>query len=336
MNSDIIRHVMHGDFRAAGALAKQNGLPVHAELSRTADFLSATAWLAEASPEPLIRHEADKVLTAVAAISPRWVEKAQPRPLVPELVPRTKAAFDRLMVRALDDRGYYHPIDLPGMDGPAPPRRSNAPDATGAYHRAEWDLALPLLERACGGSLQDRVIVDAGCADGFFALNLARAGARVLALDIAVTMVLRTATFAAMGDLQDRITVQLGPAQELPGILARLRLADPRFDRVDAICALGLIYHFDALVPALEALTGLGAPILLELHACPPEGEAAFDPTRHRNPEPVSLPWLIQWLDGAGFDTVAEPAWRVTADRLAARPTLLRQEMLLAVPKRSR
>lgn len=336
MNNSIIQHVMNGNFLAASILARQNGLPVQAELSKTAEFLSATAWLADQSPEPLIRQEARQVLKAVATISPRWVENAQPRAPVPDLMPRTKDDFDRLMVRALDDRGFYHPVDVPGTDGLIPPSRSNAPDATGAYHTAEWALAGPMLEQACGGSLRDRVIVDAGCADGFFTLNLAKAGARVAAVDIAVTMVLRTATFCALNGLHDRLTVQLGPAQDLPAILSRLRLTQPALERVDAVCALGLIYHFDDLMPPLAALTGLGVPILFELHACPPEDEATFDPTRHRNPEPVSLPWLTAWLDSAGFDTVPEPAWRKTAERLASRPEILRHEMLLAVPRTRR
>lgn len=336
MNSSIIRLVMDGDFRAASALARKSGMPVHAELARTTEFLSATAWLAERSTDPVIRGEAGKVLRAVAAIVPRWVENARPHPVVPELIPHAKSAFDRLMVRALGDRGFYHPVAVPGLAEPVPPSRANAPDATGAYHRAEWELVRPLLERACGGSLRDRVIVDAGCADGFFALALARAGARVVALDIAVTMVLRTATFAALNDLHERVTVQLGPVHDLPAILARLEAAHPELGRVDAVCALGLIYHVDDLAPSLQALTGLDAPVLFEFHACAPQDEAAFDPTRHRNPQPVSLPWLAAWLDGAGFDVLPEPGWQETAARLASRPQRLRQEMLLAVPRRSR
>lgn len=334
MNSAIIQHVMNGNFRAASALARQNGLAAHTELSRTAEFLSATAWLADRSPEPVVRREAAKVLKAIAAISPRWVENAQPHPLLRELVPHTKPDFDRLMVRVLGDQGFYHPVDVPGIEGLVPPSRRNAPDATGAYHTAEWALVRPLLERACGGSLRDRLIVDAGCADGFFALNLARAGAHVVAVDIAVTMALRTATFAALNGLHDRITVQLGPVHALQATLARLRTVQSGPKRVDAVCALGLIYHFDSLVPPLEVLTGLGVPILLELHCCQPAQEGAFDPIRHRNPEPVSLPWLTAWLDGAGFDTEPVPAWRTTAERLAGRSEVLRQEMLLAVPKR--
>lgn len=334
MNNSIIQHVMNGDFRAAGALARENGLAVHAELTKTAEFLSATAWLAEKAAEPLIRREAGQVLQAIATISPPWVENAQPQALVPELIPHTKAEFDRLMVRVLGDRGFYHPIDVPGIEGLVPPSRSNAPDATGAYHRAEWGFMRPLLERACGGSLQGRVIVDAGCADGYFALNLAKAGAKVVALDIAVTMALRTATFGALNGLNEQIAVQLGPVHELQKVLNRLRVERSGLEQVDAVCALGLIYHFDDLVPPLSVLVELGVPILFELHACPPEDEAAFDPVRHHNPEPVSLPWLTAWLDSAGFDTVPEPAWRRTAERLARRPDVLRQEMLLAVPKR--
>ncbi|WPZ35775.1 class I SAM-dependent methyltransferase [Thalassobaculum sp. OXR-137] len=336
MTNSIAQYVLQGDFRAASAVAREQGLPSYAELVRTAEFLSATAWLATDAPDPHIREEAERVLRAVAAISPRWVENAVPRAPVPELMPRTKAAFDSLMVRALGDRGYYHPVSLPGLDGPVPPSRFNAPDRSGAYHTTEWTLARPLLERACGGSLRDRVIVDAGCADGFFSLNLARAGARVVALDVAVTMALRTATFCALNGLGDRVTVQLGPAQDLPAILDRLRAAFPGLERVDAVCALGLIYHFDDMTGPLTALTGLGAPILFELHACPPEDEAAFDPAHHRNPEPVSLPWLSAWLRRSGFDTVPEPRWRAAAEALADRPRILRHEMLLALPAADR
>lgn len=334
MTKSIIQHVIQGDFSAASAAARAQNLPLHVELTRIAEFLSATVWLADQAPAPAVRLAARRVLTAVTAISDLWVKNARPRPPLPDLVPRTEAEFERLMVRALGDQGFYHPVDIPGADGLIAPNRNNAPDSNGAYHTAEWEFAKPLLERACGGSLSGKVIIDAGCADGFFSLMLARAGARVIAVDIAVTMALRTATFAALNGLHEQVTVQLGPAQDLPAILARLRATLPGLERVDAICALGLIYHFDDLTASLAALAGLGAPILFELHACAVETEAGFDPARHRNPEPVSLPWLDTWLRAAGFDTAAEPAWRSRAEALATRPVVLRQEMLLALPRR--
>ena len=332
----IVEHVNAGDFFAASEVAREHGLPIHDELAKTAAFLSVTTWLASHGEPPQVREEAGRVLRAVAAISPRWVENARPHPPVPDLMPRDKPAFEALMIRALGDRGYYHPVDLPGGEGRVAPRRANAPDASGAYHRAEWALARPLLERACGGSLHGRVIVDAGCSDGFFSLALAGEGAQVIALDVAVTMALRTATFAALKGLGDRVVVQLGPAQDLRAILSRLRTPSGTPPEIDAICALGLIYHFDDLIPPLTALTRLAVPILFEIHACSVEEEAGFDPVRHRNPEPVSLPWLTGWLAEAGFAVIPEPGWRQRADVLATRPQRLRHEMLLALPTRSR
>lgn len=331
-NSIVIKLILDGDFRAAAAVAKEHGLPIFRELSRTADFLSLTTWLAGRSEQPDIRLVAQAVLQAVAAISPRWVEQANPRPPTAALMPGTRAAFDRLILQVLGDRGYYHPIRLPGTDGLIPPNRENAPASSSAFHEAEWELVRPLLIQACGGSLADKVVVDAGCADGFFTLNLAREGARVIALDIAVTMILRTAAIAALNGLHHRVVPRLGPTLELAALLDRLAQSDPSLTPVDAICALGLIYHFDHLVENLEAMASLRVPMLLEFNATPAAGEATFDPARHRNPLPVSLPWLTGWLEARGFEVIPEPAWPATVTALETRAIPLRQEMLLALP----
>ncbi|MDF1793818.1 MAG: class I SAM-dependent methyltransferase [Thalassobaculaceae bacterium] len=331
-NSIVIKLVMDGEFEAASTIARERGMAVHEELARIAGFLSLARWLAVNAEAPLIRTEAQSVLATIGTICRRWVENAQPRP--PPSQPGTKAEFDRLIVDAISDRGFYHPIRVPGIDGQIAANRSNAPDPSGAYHAAEWELLRPLLTRACGGTLRDKVVVDIGCADGFFALNLAREGARVIAIDIAVTMAQRTATLAALNGLQDRIVVQLGPAHELAVILERVRAVRPDLAGVDAICALGVVYHFNDLVGSLHALTRLRVPILFEFNATLAQDESGFDPSRHRNPMPVSLVWLRGWLRAAGFACVMEPAWRTSADRLAKRPIATRQEMLLAMPSR--
>lgn len=336
-NSIVIKHIFDGDFLAASAVVAAHGLPGQTELLRTAEFLSVTSWLAAQADVPAVRREARAVLQAVAGVSARWVENAVPRPPVAAQMPRSKAEFDRLMVRALADRGYYHPIRLPSLRDLIPPNRANVRSASTAYHTAEWGLARPLLERACGGSLADRVIVDLGCADGFFSLNLARAGARVVAVDIAVTMILRTATFAALNGVHRQVLGRLGPARDLPVIIDRIADATPGFAPVDAICALGLIYHFDDLTADLTAMTDLRVPILLEFDATPAQDEATYDPSAHRNQTPVSAPWLTGWLRDRGFQVIAQPAWRDTATALDTRtasdpPATARREMLLAIP----
>lgn len=340
--SIVIKHILEGDFLAASRVVADHGLPGQTELIRAAEFLSVTTWLARYAEAEPVRREAGAVLEAVSGISPAWVAKAEPRPPVAAQMPHRKAEFDRLMVRALGDRGYYHPIRLPTVEGLIPPNRANTRSDSVAYHAAEWELARPLLERACGGSLSDKLVVDLGCADGFFSLTMARAGARVVAVDIAVTMILRTAVFAALNGLHRRVLARLGPTLELPRILQRIAAADPAFPRVDAVCALGLIYHFDDLEGDLAVLTGLGVPILFEFNATAVEDEAAYDPTAHRNPRPVSMPWLTGWLRMRGFEVIPEPAWRKAAARLGGHPdapdtaagttATTRQEMLLALP----
>ena len=79
MTNPIIRHVIQGDFSAASAIARERDLPVHTELARIAEFLSATAWLAEHAPGPSVRTAAPRVLQAVASISDLWVKNARPR-----------------------------------------------------------------------------------------------------------------------------------------------------------------------------------------------------------------------------------------------------------------
>lgn len=331
-NGIVIKHILNGDFLAASEVVAAHGLPGQTELIRTAEFLSVTSWLAANSEAMAVRLEAQAVLQAVAGVSSRWVENAVPRPPVASQIPRSKVEFDRLMVQALGDRGYYHPIRLPTVDAPIRPNRANVRSTSVAYHTAEWTLVRRLLERACGGSLADKVVVDLGSADGFFSLSLAQAGARVIAIDIAVTMILRTATFAALNGLHRQVQARLGPTTELRAMVDRIGAEAPDFAPIDTICALGLIYHFDDLTTNLTAMAEFRVPILFEFHAALEPEEDSFDPALHRNPQPVSAAWLTDWLRDRRFEVMREPAWNGTAANLGSDGKAPRQEMLLALP----
>jgi hypothetical protein len=330
----VFNLVLAGAFREAADLAADHGLPAQGTLRATATLLSRASWLARHSPYPDVRDGARSVLISVAGIARRWATRAEPVAPDAATMPQDKAAFDRLMLEILSDQGFYHPVFLPGANRPIPPTRHNAPGSDGSYHAAEWTLVRDNMERACGGTLQDKVIVDAGCADGYFTLQLGLEGARVVALDTKILMALRTATLAALHSLQDRVIVKLGTASDVARIVGNLRSIRPDLGRPDAVCALGLIYHFDDLAGDLAGLTGLGVPILIETDASPRAEEAAFDPARHSDPQTVALPWLVDWLDEHGYEPTHDPRWADTVAGLDGRANSARREMVLAIPRR--
>jgi hypothetical protein len=259
----------------------------------------------------------------------KWVAQTPPRPLPAEKIPHDKAAFDSLMIELIGHGGFYHPIEVPSVEGYVEPSRKNARARDDLYHPSEWQLVEGLLTRHLGG-IDGRFIVDAGTAEGFFSRMLARRGAEVLAVDQTIMMAVRTAVLSALNGLQDRITTNIGNVAALATGLGAMRRADT-LGRVDAICALGLIYHFHDLEDELTGLLCEDVPLVFEFTAADPGDEAGYDPSRHRDGTPISLPWLVDWLARRGYVALHEPRW---AEYVARRSTSgMRQEMLMALPR---
>lgn len=299
------------------------------DLDCVVSVITTATWLRLQGPNEMIRTEAHGVVQAVSKIAEQWVAQTPPRPLPAEKTPHDKAAFDTLMIELIGHGGFYHPIEVPSAEGYLEPSRNNARVRDDLYHPSEWELVEGLLTRHLGG-IDGRFIVDAGTAEGFFSRMLARRGAEVLAVDQTIMMAVRTAVLSALNGLQDRITTSLGNVAALATGLGAMRRAGT-IGRVDAICALGLIYHFHDLEHELTGLLCEEVPVVFEFTAADPRDEAGYDPSRHRDGTPISLPWLVDWLARRGYVALHEPRW---AEYVARRSTSgMRQEMLMALPR---
>lgn len=106
-------------------------------------------------------------------------------------------------------------------------------------------------------------VLDLGCADGFFAIEMARRGAHVLAQDFWSAMVKRLHFAAQVTGVQDRIWTRVGDVTAIqPG------------ERYDAILCLGLLYHLRHPFHDLEIIAR--ASDLLWLETTLHEGEDSF------------------------------------------------------------
>ncbi len=134
--------------------------------------------------------------------------------------------------------GWWHNIDLHGTPTKPAPLASEAPD----HPRGKWHALRPGLPEVRGLS-----VLDVGCSEGFFALELKRLGAaRVVGVDPDPLRV-RRARFAAGVLGLDVDYVHAGVANLEP------------LGRFDLVLALGLLYHVRSPWDALQALAGATA-----------------------------------------------------------------------------
>lgn len=183
------------------------------------------------------------------------------------------------------------------------PWRKGPFDAGGTLIDAEWrsDLkwnrVVPHIE-----SLHDRLVLDVGCGNGFYVLQMAAAGARqVIGLE---PMLLYVVQFLAM-----QLFAQRPQATVLP-----LRLQDfpPGCQVFDTTFSMGVLYHQRSPADHLKQLRETlrpGGQLVLETLFLPDDGAQSWAPpgryARMRNVWFLpTLAGLAESLDRAGFERI--------------------------------
>lgn len=183
------------------------------------------------------------------------------------------------------------------------PWRKGPFDVGGIVIDTEWrsDLKWQRIEAAVG-SLAGQRVLDVGCGNGYYALRMLGAGARVvIGVDPTALFVMQ---FAALSRLLPPLPAFVLPlrAEELPGNPAAF----------DTVFSMGVLYHQRAPVDHLRGLRGHLAKngrLVLETLVLP--GDTAFSrtpPDRYARMRNVwhlpTLPELETWLSRSGFKDV--------------------------------
>ncbi|MBB1492360.1 MULTISPECIES: methyltransferase domain-containing protein [unclassified Paracoccus (in: a-proteobacteria)] len=170
----------------------------------------------------------------------------------------TPLAPDALREQVVALGPWFHNIDLaPGLStrGIAPSAGPQPVD----HPLRRWQVYEDVLPQDMTGMR----VLDLGSAEGFFALEMARRGAFVLAQDFWGAMIRRLRFAAQVTGLQDRIWTRIGNVTAIqPG------------ERYDAVLALGLLYHLRHPFHDLEIISR--ASDLLWLETTLHEGEESF------------------------------------------------------------
>ena len=159
----------------------------------------------------------------------------------------------------------------------------------------KWQRLLPHIS-----SLQDRIVMDVGCGNGYYCWRMLGEGAK-LVLGIDPTWLYIMQHLAIM-----RLT-----SKEWPLFLLPLKSEDipDRLEMFDTLFSMGVLYHRRDPIKHLRALRSRlkpGGELVLETLIVEHEGEWLIQPktryARMRNVWHIPSPsTLIQWLDLAGF-----------------------------------
>lgn len=138
---------------------------------------------------------------------------------------------------------WFHNLHLP--DG-----RQTAPDhPLGDYPAYKWAMLAPHLP----DDLSGRRVLDIGCNAGYFAIELARRGARVTAIDHDPHYLRQAAWAARQFDVGDRLELEEGDIYGLAG----------RAARYDIVLFLGVFYHLRYPLLGLDLAASLSTDLLL-------------------------------------------------------------------------
>jgi tRNA (mo5U34)-methyltransferase len=138
---------------------------------------------------------------------------------------------------------WFHNLHLP--DG-----RQTAPDhPLGDYPAYKWAQISPRLP----ADLSDRRVLDIGCNAGYFAIELARRGARVTAIDHDPHYLRQAAWAAGQFDLGDRLELREGDVYGLAHSA----------ERFDIVLFLGVFYHLRYPLLGLDLAASVSTDLLL-------------------------------------------------------------------------
>jgi tRNA (mo5U34)-methyltransferase len=138
---------------------------------------------------------------------------------------------------------WFHNLHLP--DG-----RQTAPDhPLGDYPAYKWAA----LSQQLPEDLTGRRVLDIGCNAGFFAIQLARRGAHVTAIDHDPHYLKQAAWAARQFHLDDRLVLEEGDVYSLAG----------RKERFDIVLFLGVFYHLRYPLLGLDLAASMSRDLLL-------------------------------------------------------------------------
>ena len=233
-------------------------------------------------------------------------------------LPAWRKHVQQLMVERLSPSGHgdferWNAVleRLPGRDAAEnrelllrlAPWRKGPFDVGGVEIDAEWRSDMKW-RRVCEAveSFDGRDVLDVGCGNGYYALEIAAAGARnVIGIDPTILFVMQ---FQAVNRFAGAGNVHVVPAR-----LEELPLPAARFDTT---LSMGVLYHRRSPLDHLRQLHATlrhGGQLLLETIYLP--GDTAFartPPGRYARMRNVwllpSLPELQVWLQKSGFDDI--------------------------------
>lgn len=183
------------------------------------------------------------------------------------------------------------------------PWRKGPFDIGGIVIDAEWRSNLKW-DRVCRAlsPLQDRLVLDVGCGNGYYALRMRGHGARmVVGIDPTLLYILQHRAIANFIETQ--------PVHVLP-----LRLHDlpPAMQAFDTVFSMGVLYHQRSPLTHLQQLRDAlkpGGELVLETLVLP--GDNAFARTPENRYARMRNVWLLPsiaelkvWLDRCGFSRI--------------------------------
>lgn len=210
----------------------------------------------------------------------------------------SSASASELKDEALRLGDWFHQIELtPGVRtrdlAPSPgPQPVDHP-------RQRWDV----IREELPADLSGQRVLDIGCAEGFFAIEMARRGATVVAVDAARSRVEKLRFAAAALGLDAEIETHVAPVESLPSL---------GLGRFDAVLMIALLYHLRHPLLGLEIVAETTDQLWLET-----AGVADDDrPYLYYEPPNPAHPARDKWmpttacveamLRSVGFDEIVE------------------------------
>lgn len=166
-------------------------------------------------------------------------------------------------------------------------------------------------ERAHMGEVvdHDETVLDMFAGIGYFTLPMARAGARVTAVEKNPEAFRFLSENAALNDVHDRVELLLGDCRDV--VDNRVAAADPQFDRV----VMGYYDAFEYLDSAVSALASGG---IVHMHEATPEPELWDRPERHLHEAAAAADRDVEITGRRRVKTHSEGVWHVVVDARVA------------------